>query len=100
MGANVSVSVFPAKGGSLPSPAGLSYANLLTSSEKDVGGTKYKTYDILTRTADGSQGGRHHIIAVAEKGGKLFVAQVMAGDKHWAVNQAIAYKVRDSFAVA
>merc|ERR1712060_264709 len=129
--ANVSVSVFPAKGGGLPSPADLSYllgqdvwsssatgtadtptmneqgfttgissANLLTSADKDVAGVKYKTYDILTRTADGSQGGRHHIISVAEKGGKLYVAQVMAGDKHWAVNQAIAYKVRDSFAVA
>lgn len=129
--ANVSVSVFPAKGGGLPSPADLSYllgqdvwsssstgtadaptmneqgfttgissANLLTSADKDVAGIKYKTYDILTRTADGSQGGRHHIISVAEKGGKLYVAQVMAGDKHWAVNQSIAYKVRDSFAVA
>jgi photosystem II oxygen-evolving enhancer protein 2 len=33
--------------------------------------------------ADGNEGGRHHLITAAVNGGKLYVCNVVIGDKRW-----------------
>ena len=49
----------------------------------DKSGKEYYTYEILTRTADGDEGGRHQLIAAAVSNGNLFVVKIQAGDKRW-----------------
>lgn len=58
-------------------------AALLDSDVKTVQGKTYYTYHILTRTADGEGGGRHHLIVSTVSGGKLWVGQFQALDKQW-----------------
>jgi photosystem II oxygen-evolving enhancer protein 2 len=59
-------------------------ANILTSDEsKDDSGTTYYKLDVLTRTADGTEGGRHNLISAAVKNGELYVCKVAVGDKRW-----------------
>jgi len=41
------------------------------------------SYEILTRTADGDEGGRHQIISAGVAGGKLWILKVQVGDKRW-----------------
>merc|ERR1712176_809964 len=67
---------------------------------KDDAGNEYVTYDILTRYQDGSQGGRWHLIKAGSKGGKQYIAQFVAGEKHWAHNKPIGEAVRDSFEIS
>lgn len=62
----------------------VSAASLLgVSSAKDKSGTSYYKYDILTRTADGDEGGRHQLITAAVGNGNLWILKVQIGDKRW-----------------
>lgn len=58
-------------------------ANLLESSTTDVGGKTYYNLSVLTRTADGDEGGRHHLITATVSDGKLYICKAQAGDKRW-----------------
>lgn len=40
-------------------------------------------YEILTRTADGDEGGRHQLIAATVSNGNLYLIKVQCGDKRW-----------------
>lgn len=58
-------------------------ANLLESATPEVDGTKYYFLSVLTRTADGDEGGKHQLITATVKGGKLYICKAQAGDKRW-----------------
>ncbi|XVF16787.1 hypothetical protein REPUB_Repub10bG0062100 [Reevesia pubescens] len=58
-------------------------ANILESSTPDVGGKKYYFLSVLTRTADGDEGGKHQLITATVKDGKLYICKAQAGDKRW-----------------
>jgi len=64
-------------------PGKVSVANVLTVGSRVTNGRTYYTYEILTRTADGDEGGRHHLFAVTCANGKLYTAKAQAGDKRW-----------------
>ena len=49
----------------------------------DKAGKKYYKYEVLTRTADGDEGGRHHLVAATVSNGDLWILKVQAGDKRW-----------------
>jgi hypothetical protein len=49
----------------------------------DKKGKPYYRYSILTRTADGDEGGRHQVITAGVAGGKLWILKVQVGDKRW-----------------
>jgi hypothetical protein len=49
----------------------------------DKNGKKYYKFEVLTRTADGDEGGRHHLIAATVSNGDLWLIKVQAGDKRW-----------------
>lgn len=54
------------------------------SEATDKKGRKYYKYQVLARTADNDEGGRHHLIAATVADGKLYLLKVQAGDKRWA----------------
>jgi len=54
--------------------------------DKNTGVPTY-FYEVLVRTADGDEGGRHFLIKAAVKGGYLYVIRTQAGDKRWIRNQ-------------
>ncbi|EOA36478.1 hypothetical protein CARUB_v10011102mg [Capsella rubella] len=58
-------------------------ANILDSSSQDVGGKPYYYLSVLTRTADGDEGGKHQLITATVNGGKLYICKAQAGDKRW-----------------
>ncbi|KAJ4845479.1 hypothetical protein Tsubulata_042249 [Turnera subulata] len=58
-------------------------ANILESSAPEVGGKKYYFLSVLTRTADGDEGGKHQLITATVKDGKLYICKAQAGDKRW-----------------
>ncbi|KAJ3670029.1 hypothetical protein LUZ60_010353 [Juncus effusus] len=58
-------------------------ANILESSTSEVGGKTYYTISVLTRTADGDEGGKHHVITATVSDGKLYLCKAQAGDKRW-----------------
>ncbi|KAK4429204.1 Oxygen-evolving enhancer protein 2, chloroplastic [Sesamum alatum] len=58
-------------------------ANILETSTPVVGGTQYYSLSVLTRTADGDEGGKHQIITATVKDGKLYICKAQAGDKRW-----------------
>ena len=67
----------------------------------DKNGKKYYKYDILCRTADGDEGGRHQLIAATVSKGDLWILKIQVGDKRWfkgAKNEAMGSF--DSFTVA
>lgn len=64
-------------------PGRYSSAAVLDQKEVTKGGKTYYTYELLTRTADGNEGGRHQLFSVACSGGKLYVFKAQAGDKRW-----------------
>jgi len=71
------------------------------SDEKDKQGRRVFGYNILSRTADGNEGGRHQLIKAVEAKGSLFILKVQIGDKRWfkgARNEAEA--CYNSFTVA
>ncbi|PHT42714.1 Oxygen-evolving enhancer protein 2, chloroplastic [Capsicum baccatum] len=58
-------------------------ANLLESSSSTVGGKEYYFLSVLTRTADGDEGGKHQLITATVNNGKLYICKAQAGDKRW-----------------
>jgi len=61
----------------------VSTAAVLDQSVEDIKGKKYYQWEILTRTADGDEGGRHQLIKAVVSNGNLYVFKVQAGDKRW-----------------
>ncbi|XP_050228187.1 oxygen-evolving enhancer protein 2, chloroplastic-like [Mercurialis annua] len=58
-------------------------ANILETATPEVGGTQYYSISVLTRTADGDEGGKHQLITATVKDGKLYICKAQAGDKRW-----------------
>lgn len=58
-------------------------ANILESATPVIGGKQYYTLSVLTRTADGDEGGKHQLITATVKDGKLYICKAQAGDKRW-----------------
>ncbi|KAI4305978.1 hypothetical protein L6164_029299 [Bauhinia variegata] len=58
-------------------------ANILETSTPVIGGNQYYFVSVLTRTADGDEGGKHQLITAAVKDGKLYICKAQAGDKRW-----------------
>jgi len=47
----------------------------------DKDGKTYYTYELLSRTADGDEGGRHNLITAVVNNGNLYLCKIQAGDK-------------------
>ncbi|CAG9466007.1 unnamed protein product [Pedinophyceae sp. YPF-701] len=62
------------------------------SDEKDKKGRTVYRYHVLTRSADGDEGGRHILINAVVSNGKLYVQKLQVGDKRW-------FKGTDKFAL-
>lgn len=60
-----------------------SIANVLDVGTVSKNGKTYYQYEILTRTADGDEGGRHHLIASTVSNGALYTVRIQDGDKRW-----------------
>lgn len=58
-------------------------ANILETSTPTIGGKDYYNIQVLTRTADGDEGGKHLIITATVSDGKLYICRAQAGDKRW-----------------
>ncbi|KAI3796355.1 hypothetical protein L1987_39025 [Smallanthus sonchifolius] len=58
-------------------------ANILETSTPVVDGKQYYNLSVLTRTADGDDGGKHHLITATVSDGKLYICKAQAGDKRW-----------------
>ncbi|KAK7385919.1 hypothetical protein VNO78_31890 [Psophocarpus tetragonolobus] len=58
-------------------------ANILETETPVIDGKKYYVLSVLTRTADGDEGGKHQLIRATVKDGKLFICKAQAGDKRW-----------------
>ena len=58
-------------------------ANILETSTPVIGGKPYYFLSVLTRTADGTEGGRHQLISATVSDGKLYICKAQAGDKRW-----------------
>ena len=58
-------------------------ANILESSAPVVDGKQYYSVSVLTRTADGDEGGKHQLITATVSDGKLYICKAQAGDKRW-----------------
>lgn len=51
---------------------------------KDKKGRNYYTYELLVRSADGDEGGRHQLIkSCVGSDGNLYILKVQIGDKRW-----------------
>jgi len=55
----------------------------LESATPEIDGKKYYSLSVLTRTADGDEGGKHQLITATVKDGKLYICKAQAGDKRW-----------------
>merc|ERR1711937_287917 len=49
----------------------------------DKKGKTFYRYSILSRSADGDEGGRHQLISATVSGNSLYILKVQAGDKRW-----------------
>ncbi|XP_077244594.1 oxygen-evolving enhancer protein 2, chloroplastic-like [Tasmannia lanceolata] len=58
-------------------------ANILEASTPVIGGKQYYSVSVLTRTADGTEGGKHQLITATVSDGKLYICKAQAGDKRW-----------------
>ncbi|MED6135093.1 hypothetical protein PIB30_042980 [Stylosanthes scabra] len=58
-------------------------ANILESATPVIDGKQYYFVSVLTRTADGDEGGKHQLISATVKDGKLYICKAQAGDKRW-----------------
>ncbi|KAJ9563515.1 hypothetical protein OSB04_008675 [Centaurea solstitialis] len=58
-------------------------ANILETSTPVIDGKQYYYLSVLTRTADGDEGGKHQLITATVSGGKLYICKAQAGDKRW-----------------
>jgi hypothetical protein len=83
-------------------PNKVSAASVLDVQEStDKSGRKYYKYEVLSRTADGNEGGRHVLISATVNNGDLYILKIQIGDKRWfkgAKNEAQG--AWDSFSVA
>jgi len=61
----------------------VSTASLLDKEAKVIDGKLYYKLSLLTRTADGDEGGKHQLITGAVSDGKLYMLKIQAGDKRW-----------------
>lgn len=62
----------------------VSSASLLdVATNQDRSGKTYYKYNLLVRSADGSEGGRHVLLTAAVGGGDLYIAKIQCGDKRW-----------------
>merc|ERR1712032_818879 len=65
-------------------PDRVSAASLIdVSSEKDKTGRTVYKYNIIARTGDGNEGGRHQLISARVSGGNLVILKVQVGEKRW-----------------
>ena len=64
--------------------------------EVEKKGKTYYTYELLSTTADGDEGGRHVLISASVSGGKLYVIRFQSGDKRWFKGQE--REIRPAFA--
>jgi hypothetical protein len=64
-------------------PGKFSTASIIDQSSTTKNGKTYYLYELLTRTADGNEGGRHQLFSVSCANGKLIVFKLQAGDKRW-----------------
>lgn len=64
-------------------PNAVSTGNILESDQYDVDGKTYFFVNVLTRTADGDEGGRHQLVVGSVSDGKLYIVKAQAGDKRW-----------------
>lgn len=58
-------------------------AALLATNVSEKKGKTYYEIEMLTRTADGDEGGRHQLFGATVSGGQLYVVKVQSGDKSW-----------------
>ncbi|KAL2316841.1 hypothetical protein Fmac_030717 [Flemingia macrophylla] len=58
-------------------------ANILETATPVIDGKQYYVLSVLTRTADGDEGGKHQLIRATVKDGKLYICKAQAGDKRW-----------------
>uniref|UniRef100_A0A7N0SXD2 23 kDa subunit of oxygen evolving system of photosystem II n=1 Tax=Kalanchoe fedtschenkoi TaxID=63787 RepID=A0A7N0SXD2_KALFE len=58
-------------------------ANILETATPVIGGKQYYFVSVLTRTADGDEGGKHQLITSTVSDGKLYICKAQAGDKRW-----------------
>lgn len=59
-------------------------ATLVDSKEEAVDGKVYFKYNLLTRTADGDEGGKHQLLSFAVgSDGCLYLYKVCVGEKRW-----------------
>jgi len=65
-------------------PNRVSAASVLdVGTETDKKGKTYYKFEILTRTGDGNEGGRHQLVKATVSNGQLYMLKVQAGDKRW-----------------
>ncbi|KAK9155220.1 hypothetical protein Sjap_002700 [Stephania japonica] len=64
-------------------PDAVATANILESASPTVNGKQYYSLSVLTRTADGDEGGKHQLITATVSNGKLYICKAQAGDKRW-----------------
>ncbi|GKA54564.1 oxygen-evolving enhancer protein 2, chloroplastic [Tanacetum coccineum] len=64
-------------------PDAVATANILEVSTPVVDGKQYYFVSVLTRTADGDEGGKHQLISATVSDGKLYICKAQAGDKRW-----------------
>jgi len=64
-------------------PNAVATANILETSTPTIGGKQYYFVSVLTRTADGDEGGKHQLITATVKDGKVYICKAQAGDKRW-----------------
>lgn len=83
-------------------PNKTSSASLLgiKQSEDKNGKAQYK-YELLIRSADGDEGGRHQLITATVGSGNLYILKVQIGDKRWFKGaKSAATGIADSFTLA
>ena len=61
----------------------VSMASVLDVFTRTDKGKNYYMYELLTRTADGNEGGRHVLIAATVSDGTLYIMKLQSGDKRW-----------------
>jgi len=69
------------EGGFKPNTA--AQISVLSADVSKKNGKNYYEFELLTRTADGNEGGRHQLISAASSNGNLYVFRAQAGDKRW-----------------
>jgi len=79
----------------------VSAAALLDQSEVTKDGKVYYNYELLTRTADGNEGGRHQLFSLCVSNGQLYTLKNQVGDKRWFKGlERPVKKSNDTFTVA